>query len=69
MPGILRRRPCNTIPPSTIEKFRRDQQRPVNEQDDPTPFERSHYFDVGFSRQLRRAWQTTVDAFYKDAKT
>jgi outer membrane receptor protein involved in Fe transport len=45
------------VPPSTF-----------NEQDNPTPCERSHYFDVGFSRQITPAWQATVDAFYKDAK-
>lgn len=56
------------IPPSTILKFRGTSNAPFNEQDDPTPVERSHYFDVGFSRQLTPAWQTTVDAFYKDAK-
>ena len=56
------------IPPSTIVKFRGTSNAPETEQDDPTPCERSHYFDIGFSRQLTPAWQTTVDAFYKDAQ-
>lgn len=56
------------IPLSTIEKFKGTSNAPFNEQDNPTPCERSHYFDVGLSRQLTPAWQTTVDAFYKDAK-
>ena len=56
------------VPLATIQKFRGTSNAPFNEQDDPTPCERSHYFDVGLSRQLTPAWQTTVDAFYKDAK-
>ena len=56
------------IPPTTIRKFNGTSNAPYNQQDDPTPCERSHYFDAGFSRQFTPAWQTTVDAFYKDAQ-
>ena len=56
------------IPATTIQKFRGTSNAPFNEQDDPTPCERSHYFDVGLSRQLTPPWQATVDAFYKDAR-
>ncbi|MFZ3376516.1 MAG: TonB-dependent receptor, partial [Chthoniobacterales bacterium] len=56
------------IPLATIEKFRGTSSSPNNFQDSPTHVERANYFDVGFSRQLTPAWQTTVDAFYKDAR-
>ena len=56
------------IPLSTIEKFRDTSGRPYNFQDDPTHVERANYFDIGLSRQITPAWQTTVDAFYKDAR-
>ena len=56
------------IPLATIEKFRGTSSRPDNFRDSPTHVERANYFDVGFSRQLTPAWQTTVDAFYKDAR-
>ncbi len=56
------------IPPATIQKFRGTSNAPLNGQDDPTPCERSHYFDAGISRQFTPAWQATVDAFYKQAK-
>ncbi len=56
------------IPLFTIEKFRDTSGRPDNFHDDPTHVERANYFDIGFSRQITPGWQTTVDAFYKDAK-
>jgi outer membrane receptor protein involved in Fe transport len=56
------------VSPDMIEPFQGTSGRPNSLQDDPTYVERSHYFDIGLSRQITPAWQTTVDAFYKDAK-
>ena len=56
------------VPLTTIRKFVGTSNAPDDLQDDPTPCERSHYFDVGLSRQFTPAWQATVDAFYKQAE-
>jgi hypothetical protein len=56
------------VPLTTIEKFRGTSGAPYNFHDDPTHVERANYFDVGASRQITPAWQTTVDVFYKSAR-
>ena len=56
------------IPLTTIEKFHETSGSPYNFRDDPTHVERANYFDIGLSRQITPAWQTTVDSFYKSAR-
>jgi outer membrane receptor protein involved in Fe transport len=53
------------VPPSTIAKFQGTTNAPLNLVDDPPKVERSHYFDVGASRQITKPWTVNVDGFYK----
>ncbi len=60
--------PVQYVHPSTLAKFAGTTNAPATFQDDPTPVERSNYYDLGASRQFSPAWQVNVDGFYKDAK-
>ena len=60
--------PAQYVHPGTIQKFVGTTNAPSNFQDDPTPVERSNYFDIGLSRQVTPQLQVSIDGFYKDAK-
>jgi outer membrane receptor protein involved in Fe transport len=59
--------PLQFVQPGTLSKFANTTNAPANFGDDAPKVERSHYFDVGVSRQITRPWQVNLDGFYKMA--
>jgi outer membrane receptor protein involved in Fe transport len=53
------------VQPGTVTKFNNTTNASEVTQDDPPKVERSHYFDVGISRQVTKPWQVNLDGFYK----
>jgi len=60
--------PVQYVWPQSIAKFAGTSNAPATFQDNPTRVERSHYYDVGVSRQISPPWQITLDGFYKLAR-
>jgi hypothetical protein len=60
--------PVQYVPPSSIAKFANTTNAPANTLDDAPVAERSNYYDVGVSQQITKAWQVSLDGFYKAAK-
>jgi outer membrane receptor protein involved in Fe transport len=60
--------PLQDVSSETLEKFTGTTNAPANLEDDPPRVERSHYFDVGISRQITQPWQINLDGFYKQAR-
>ena len=56
------------VEPKTLDKFAGTTNAPDNFLDTPTKVERSHYFDVGVSRQFTPGLHTTLDAYLKLAR-
>jgi outer membrane receptor protein involved in Fe transport len=59
--------PLQFVQGGTLAKFANTTNAPANFADDPPKVERSHYFDVGVSRQINKPWQVNLDGFYKMA--
>jgi outer membrane receptor protein involved in Fe transport len=53
------------VEPYTLAKFTGTTNAPANYGDAPTPPERSHYFDLGVSEQVSKAFTVNVDSFAK----
>ncbi len=60
--------PVQYVAPSTLAKFADTTNASENVIDGVPRVERSHYFDVGISRQITTPWQVSVDGFYKIAR-
>jgi outer membrane receptor protein involved in Fe transport len=59
--------PLQFVGPEQTTRFAGTTNQPENFVSGPLRVERSHYFDVGISRQITTPWRVNVDAFYKDA--
>ena len=59
--------PLQFVQPGTLTKFVNTTNAPNNFGDDAPKVERSHYFDIGMSRQITKPWQVNLDGFYKIA--
>jgi outer membrane receptor protein involved in Fe transport len=59
--------PLQFVQPGTLTKFVNTTNAPDNFGDDAPKVERSHYFDIGMSRQITKPWQVNLDGFYKIA--
>jgi outer membrane receptor protein involved in Fe transport len=56
------------VEPATLAKFEGTTNAAPSLSDTATPPERSHYFDMGASRQITPAWNVNVDGFAKLAR-
>jgi outer membrane receptor protein involved in Fe transport len=59
--------PLQFVPPASLSKFANTTNAPENFGDDAPKVERSHYFDMGVSRQITKPWLVNLDGFYKMA--
>ncbi len=59
--------PLQYVGNGTINKFANTTNAPNNFVSGPLKVERSNYYDIGISRQFTKAWQVSLDGFFKDA--
>ncbi len=60
--------PAQRVSNHTLAQFAGTTNEPENTGNDPVQVERSHYFDLGASHNFTKAWQVSLDGYYKRAQ-